>query len=294
MIHSNHASVALVILTWNAEKYIKPLFKSISEQSLAPDHILVIDSSSTDNTVPLLLSYHVTPHVIPKHSFDHGGTRKLATELVQADYYLFMTQDALPANPATFQNLIQTLKEHPQAGCAYGRQLPYPTASPLSRHLRSFNYPKHNQMKAYENKTSWGIKTCFNSDSFSAYKKTALDSIDGFPASLSFGEDIYVAAKMLLKGWKICYAANAEVIHSHDFTLKKEFTRYCSIGTFHRQESWIVRAFATPSREGIKYIYSEIAYLVRSGNFLWIPRACASWITKFLGYQLGYRGYLSK
>src|SRR3990167_2173998 len=281
-------TVALIILTLNASSYVLPLFNSIAQQTQQPDHILVIDSDSKDNTTQLLKAYsQVQIHSIPKNTFSHGGTRRLATELVNADIYIFMTQDALPATPTTFENIIQALLSNPMIGCAYGKQLPHTEANPLSKHLRLFNYPAQSQCKSIADKNKYCIKTCFNSDSFSAYKKSALHAIDGFPQHATFGEDVYVAAKMLLQGWCIQYAANAPVFNSHNLTLKQEFQRYLAIGRFHRQEQWLIQTFATPTSEGLKFIFSEICYLFKTHNLHWLPKACASWVAKFISYKFG-------
>ena len=281
--------IALIIPTWNANRYLSALFASIQQQTLQPHEILVIDSDSTDGTKKALESYPIRIHSIPQSEFDHGGTRQLGVELIDADIYIFMTQDALPANPFTFQHLVQDLLSDSRIGCVYGRQLPAKEATPLSAHLRLFNYPSESHTQTYLDRTRLGIKTCFNSNSFAAYKKSALREIGGFPKRLILGEDIYVAAKMLLKNYHVRYAAHAQVHHSHNFTLHQEFKRYFAIGVFHAQENWLIEAFTSPTNEGFKYIVSEIKYLIRNKKLHWLPRACCSWLAKLLGYQLGKR-----
>ena len=221
---------ALIIPILNASKEIPVLFDAIAKQTKQPQHILVIDSSSTDNTRELLSHYPVKVHVIPKHTFDHGGTRQLGTQLIDADIYLFLTQDAIPAHAECFENLINALLQQDTIGCAYGRQLPHADANPLSAHARQFNYPSQSSIKSYADKEKYGVKTYFNSNSFAAYKKIALQKIGGFPSTLILGEDVYVAGKMLMQGYSIHYAADACVYHSHNFNLRQEFHRYFSIG----------------------------------------------------------------
>lgn len=278
---------ALVILTWNAESYIERLFERIATQTLQPNQILVIDSSSTDQTRSLLTKYPVQLHVIPQAAFDHGGTRRLAQSLVDADIYIYMTQDALPANPDTFKYLTAALENDPKAGCAYARQLPHTDANPLAAHLRLFNYPPISQSKTLADVPRLGIKTCFNSDSCAAYKKSALNAVGGFPAQAPMAEDVIVAAKMLLHGLGIQYVAEALVHHSHNFNLRQEFQRYFSIGAFHRRENWMIEQFQTPTREGFKFIRSEVAYLIRTKQWHWIPYAMCTWLAKWTGYKLG-------
>lgn len=286
-------SVALVIPVFNAEKDIPALFAGITKQTLQPDTILIIDSSSTDKTHSLLSQYNILLHTIPQREFDHGGTRRLATELVNADVYIYMTQDAYPASPDTFKNLIENLFLDEKIGCAYGRQLAKSEANPLSIHGRLFNYPETSQTKYYSDRKKLGIKTCFNSDNLAAYKRQALEVIGGFPQKLLTGEDAYLGAKLLLHGYAIRYAANATIFHSHNLSLKQEFHRYFSIGVFHRQENWIIKEFKAADSEGFKFIISEMRFLLKNKKYTWIAKAWLSTFIKFVAYKIGlYEPYI--
>lgn len=61
---------------------------------------------------------------LTKEEFDHGGTRRQAAELSDAEILVFMTQDAMPADRELIGALVGALAENPQAGAAYARQLP--------------------------------------------------------------------------------------------------------------------------------------------------------------------------
>jgi len=58
----------------------------------------------------------------------------------------------------------------------------------------------------------YGIKTAFLSNSFSAYRKKALQEIGWFKDNLILGEDTYAGAKLLLKGYKIAYVRRQKFI----------------------------------------------------------------------------------
>lgn len=282
-------TIALIIPTWNARQHLPSLFDCIKEQTRAPDHILFIDSSSTDGTLEYLKHspIPITLHQIPQSNFNHGGTRQLATQLVDADLYIFMTQDAMPGTRYTFEHIIQSILSDEQIACAYGRQLPAADANPLGAHLRMFNYPSQSHTRSKKDIKQYGIKTCFNSDSFACYRKAALNAVGGFPLNSSFGEDVHLAARFILAGYKVNYCADATVIHSHNYTIRQEFNRYKAVGQFHQQESWILEHFKSPNREGWKYIASEIRYLMKTKKFYWLPRAAMSWMAKLLGYKVG-------
>jgi rhamnosyltransferase len=279
--------VALIIPVLNAENYIPELFAAIFKQSFLPQQILVLDSESVDKTQELLHSYPVEVRTIKRKDFDHGGTRKKATEWVEADIYIFMTQDAIPANPDTFKNLIEALQSEERAGCAYGRQLPKQDADILGAYDRLFNYPEKSQLRFYADKKQYGIKTCFISNSFAAYKRKALFEVGGFPEKLISSEDAYVAAKMLLQGYGVYYVAESTVYHSHNMSLAEKFHRYFSIGVFHGKEQWLIKSFSGATSEGFRYLKTQLTYLIKHKKLDWLAYAVMGTAISYLAYQLG-------
>lgn len=247
---------------------------------------MVIDSGSSDNTRTEAQAAGFEMESIAASDFDHGGTRQRAVEKhPQADIYVFLTQDAIPANTQALANLIRAFDD-PQVGVAYGRQLPHPKASIPEAHARLFNYPSRSHVRQLSDVDQYGIKTIFCSNSFAAYRRSAFEMVGGFPIGTIMGEDAITAGNLLLKGWKIAYVADACVYHSHNYTLREEFERYFDIGVFHRSNPWIFKAFGRANREGMKYVKSEVNYVARR-NFLLLPKVCCSFLAKWLGYKLG-------
>lgn len=285
-----NSKLAVIILTKNAAKLFVKQITGLQKQSQTANNVWVIDSSSTDNTLKLAQKFNCNCHVIPQEEFNHGATRQLATQLVDADFYIFMTHDALLANNDAIKNLLAAFT-NPKVGCAYGRQLPNKNANILAKHARLFNYPSKSIIKSYDDRFALGIKTCFNSDSFAAYRKTALQEIGGFPADVILGEDTYVAAKMLLQGWSVAYQADAMVYHSHNYSIWQEFKRYFDVGVSHAMNPWIVKEFSNPDAEGVKYVKSELQYCLRQYAFFAFIRSMASVLAKYIGYRLG-KNYL--
>lgn len=289
-------SIALIVPIYNAEKDIPELLPAIFKQTVQPHHILFIDSSSDDQSQKLLsqldANHIIKVHTIEKNEFDHGGTRRLATQLIEADIYIYLTQDAVPANEHAFKHLLDLLLANETIACAYGRQLPKSDATPIAAHARLFNYPDQSSIKIIADKAKFGIKTFFNSNSFAAYKRVPLEAIGNFPEHFITGEDAYVAAKLLTHGYSICYAANALVFHSHNLSVLEEFHRYFSIGVFHNREKWLLNEFAYATGEGRRFVQSELKYLIAQKQFHWLPRAVLSTFVKYAAYQLGMHEYM--
>ncbi|WP_394561900.1 glycosyltransferase family 2 protein [Aquipseudomonas alcaligenes] len=281
---------ALIIPTRNAGPHLDRLLPALEQQTLQPDEFLVVDSSSHDDSVARLRAFGARVEVIEASQFNHGGTRQWASQQVDADVLIYLTQDAIPADPQALENLRAELLAEPDIGVAYGRQLPHPHAGLLASQARCFNYPAQGRTKRLADAAELGIKTCFSSDSFSAYRRSALDAIGGFPHDVIGSEDAYVAGKLILAGHAVRYAASACVQHSHDYRLMEEFRRYFDIGTFYGRERWIAETFGRAGGEGMRYLRAEITALHAAGALWRLPEVLLRTALKLFGYKLGYHG----
>jgi rhamnosyltransferase len=278
-------SVSVIIPTYNAEEELPVLLNALQQQN-HPFELLIIDSSSTDSTPAIAKKYADIFLQIPKETFDHGGTRTLAAQQASGDILLFLTQDAVPADEQTIDTLVHVLND-PSVAAAYGRQIPHPDTSLFGKHLRYFNYPEESYTREMSDHARYGIKTAFFSDSFSAYKRSALAEAGWFKEGLIVGEDMHVAARLLQAGYHIAYCADARVYHAHSYTLTEEFRRYFDTGVFHRQEQWLLETFGKAEGEGKRYIRSELRYLLAQKAYLRLPEFMLRNLLKYTGYKLG-------
>jgi len=279
-VRADHALI--VIPTCNGHKDLERLLDSL------PDGypLYVIDSSSSDGTQELLAERGIDHRVIPKHEFNHGGTRRQATrDRPGYDVYLYLTQDAYLASPDAIERLLAYVDD-PEVGAVCGRQLPHLDANPLAAHARHFNYPAESQVKSREDVARLGLKVAFMSNSFAAYRARALEEVGGFPDDVILAEDMYVAARMIQHGWKVAYAGDACCHHSHNYTLGEEFRRYFDIGVFHACQPWIQQELGGAGGEGRRFVLSEWRYLGLA-HLGWWPVALGATAMKLAGYKLG-------
>lgn len=280
------SKVGLIVPTLDAGMLWESWLKAFERQTRKPDCLLVIDSSSSDDTAALARAHGFDVKLIAKATFNHGGTRQAGVSLLpQTEIIVFLTQDALLASPDAIERLLEAFEDG-QVGAAYGRQLPHRGAGPIAAHARLFNYPSASQVRGLEDRARFGIKTAFISNSFAAYRRSALMQAGGFPADTIMNEDTYVAGKMLVYGWKIAYRADAQVFHSHDYGFLDEFKRYFDIGVFHTHASWLQLVFGGASGEGLRFVLSELRYLSRRAPWL-VPSALLRTALKWLGFKMG-------
>ena len=85
------------------------------------------------------------PKVVVKNlkpeEFDHGATRNEGVALSDADIFVCMTQDALPADRELIRRLADALCAEGRIAVAYARQLPEENSGRIERFTRQFNYP---------------------------------------------------------------------------------------------------------------------------------------------------------
>jgi rhamnosyltransferase len=278
--------VAILIPTFNAGKDWLKVLESVNEQTAELCTKIIVDSGSRDDTVILAKQFGFAVKEIDKSEFNHGATRQLLADLAQdADICVFLTQDAILDSSDSIKDLVKVFND-PQVGMAYGRQLPHINARPLEIHARLFNYPATSHMVSLEDQVRLGFKAFFCSDSFSAYRKSALEQIGGFPLTCIMGEDAIVAAKMLKVNYKKAYVADATVRHSHSYTLAEEYRRYFDTRVFHEQNIWMLNEYGKPTGEGLKFIRSELNYVLKDSPVS-LFKSVASIFAKWLGYNSG-------
>ena len=278
--------ISIIIPTYNAQGYLDKLLNTILSQSLKEYELIIIDSFSKDKTVEIAKKYTDNVIVIPQNEFDHGGTRAYAAKIAKGEILVFLTQDALPYDEFSIENLVKVFEDE-KVGAAYGRQLSYEDTNLFGKHLREFNYPNSTIVRTKDSISQYGIKTAQLSNSFAAYRKSVLEEVGNFKDNLILGEDVYTGAKMILAGYKLVYTAEAKVYHSHSYTVWQEFKRYFDIGVFHKCEAWILQEFGKAEGEGMKYVKSEVKYLFSNGAWYLLPEFIVRNGMKYLGYKLG-------
>ena len=221
-----------------------------------------------------------------KQEFDHGGTRARAAELSDAEVMVFMTQDAMPSDQKLLENLVKALMQNTDIGAAYARQLPNAECSFVERYTRSFNYPDQSVVKTKKDLPVYGIKTFFCSNVCAAYKKDIYQKMGGFIRKAIFNEDMIYAGRLIQEGYAIAYAADARVIHSHNYSCRQQFHRNFDLGVSQAEHPEIFEGIPSEG-EGIKLVKRTIIYLAKKGKIWLIPGVILQSGCKYAGYLAG-------
>ena len=189
---------------------------------------------------------------------------------------LILTQDVVFETSDAVSKLLAVF-ESKEVSAAYGRQLTDSNSSLLERASRKFNYPEESMIKTINDIDCLGIYTAFLSDSFAMYRVSDYLAMDGFSAT-NFGEDMLLAAKMILGGRHIAYVSEARVIHSHPYSITSEYLRGSEIAKMHLANSWLLEKFGSAEARGNKLLFSVKFYL--------IPFLILEALPKYFGYKI--------
>jgi rhamnosyltransferase len=277
-------TVGILIPTLNAARLIESCVGPLVRSSLNP-RILIIDSSSDDDTIEMVRHLNVKVITIPRDEFNHGAVREYGRRILGTDIIVMMTQDAIPKSERLLESLTRPLLRG-EASVTYARQIPRKGADILEAFPREYNYPSWSHTRDMTMVDKFGVYTFFCSDTCAAYLNTALDEVGGFPPLLTH-EDYFVTAKLLLRGHKIAYIAEAVVQHSHRYTLKQEFQRYFDAGYVRAENPWMQTIVGQAEKRGLGLMSSLIRRVLREKPLL-IPYVFATAAAKWLGFRVGF------
>lgn len=282
--------ISVIIPALNAEKELPGLLKALSEQTLRADEIIVTDSESEDRTRQVAEAEGARVIPVLRKDFDHGGTRDAALRASEGDIVVFMTQDAVPADEHLLENLIRPLSEEGVA-VVCGRQLPKETATRVERLVRTFNYPAESHVRSEADVEKMEIKAFFCSDVCAAYNREIWTELGGFEHPLKTNEDMFFAAKAIRNGYRVAYAADAQVFHSHNFTLKEQYQRNRIQGyEIERHKELLGDVSQVP--EGWKLVRYMSAKLLKEGRLISFIHFGLECCARLFGSRAGRRAFL--
>lgn len=223
---------------------------------------------------------------ISSDDFDHGGTRRKAVQKCDTEFFLMMTQDALPADEKLVENLLKAFVLDEKIAVSYARQLPNTDAKETEKYIRSFNYPDESVIKSEEDANRLGIKAYFCSNVCAMYRTAIYNNRGGFVVRTIFNEDMIYAGLAVKDGYKIAYQANAKVFHSHNYSGIAQLHRNFDLAVSQVEHPEVFGGLKSES-EGIKLLKDMISHLKQVHKLYLVPGFVYNCGMRYLGYKLG-------
>lgn len=216
--------VSVVIPTFNAGPSFEALLEKLSSQKGDfTQEVLVVDSGSKDGTVELARRYGATVYQIPQSEFNHGATRNLGISLAEGKYVALTVQDAVPLDERWLAAMVENLENDERVVGVYGRQVPHPGSSALTRVLTNNllasakerheqyagepeNYPELSPEQRWRLAAFDNVSSCIRR---SVWEEIPFEKTN-------FGEDLRWSKKAVEAGYKLVYEPRSTVFHSHE------------------------------------------------------------------------------
>lgn len=215
---STNPEVTVIIPAKEAENKIEKCLEAISNQTITPYEIIVVDGHSKDNTVAKAQKFNVK--IIYEEYRTVGGARKIGVENAKGQYVAFTDSDCIP-KVDWLENLLTEFNECVVgvggATVNMGKGI---WRESISVALNSF-LGSATSVQDRVLPTKRYVKSISGCNSI--YRRANLVKVGNFNPTLRMNEDTEISKRLLSVG-KILYTPNAIVFHNQDRGLK-DFAR---------------------------------------------------------------------
>lgn len=278
-------NVDIIIPTYQPDASLQILLNKLNKQTVIPKKIIIVNTGP--DFIDGRLPENVEVFFIEKSEFDHGATRNLAIARSKSDYFICMTQDAVPQNTRLIEELLNPFADATVA-MTYARQVPKSNANLIERYTRSHNYPDADRKKTQADAEELGIKLYFASNVCACYKREVFDRVGKFREDLILNEDMIFAHTIIQSGYAIFYASKAVVLHSHNYSGWQQLSRNFDIGQSQAEFSEVFSRYKS-EKEGKALVLGNLLYVLRRWRIDQAIRLIYISGCKYIGYFLGKR-----
>jgi len=133
--NKNNPLVSIIIPTYNSENFIEPTIKSVLVQSYQNFEIIIIDDSSTDNTIRILTRLRKEDNRINYYKIPHSGRpsipRNFGINKAKGDLIAFLDSDDLWIKEK-LKNQVEIIKKQPEFIFLYSMSITFGKVNLLS------------------------------------------------------------------------------------------------------------------------------------------------------------------
>jgi rhamnosyltransferase len=278
---------SFILPTRNVAKSVGKLLHSIYSQDYEGEIEVLIQDSSDDNCTPQVVKQFPVNYVwVDPGDYNYGKTRNEGASLTDGEFLIFLSTDVEIVGKKWLSNLTRHFN-NPKVAGVYGRQLPKKSSPPMEKHFILTTYGDQTKHISLQQGTLKKGLVIF-SNTNTAVRRAVWEKIK-IPEMLK-SEDQEWAKRALLAGNEIVYDSEAQVYHSHQYTLKGVFQEYFDSGAampIVYDKGVFKYAMGNFIVDGCKFVSSQCVYLVKNRNIHWIPYALSYDFTKFMGIFLG-------
>ena len=211
-------SVAVIIVNYNSGALLSRCLKSMSDQTLCADELVVVDNASTDAESQSVLASVTTATVIKSETnLGYGGAINLAVRKIDTtDYIVCLNPDAFP-EPNWLEAMVNAADNHPNYGSFASLMLRADDISVVDGAGDNLHFTGIPWRRLHQRALNDGLKTepVFSACAGAALYRTSLFiQFGGFDdVYFMYVEDIDLGFRLQLAGHPCLFVRDAIVHH---------------------------------------------------------------------------------
>jgi glycosyltransferase involved in cell wall biosynthesis len=275
--------LSIVIRCLNEEKHIGRLLAGIMEQTVQDVEIIIVDSGSKDATLSIASHFPVRIVQIRPEDFSFGYALNAGCREASGDILLFASAHVYPLYRDWLELMLAPFEDE-QVGLVYGQQRGNDITRYSEHQIFAKWFPEEstrNQLHPFCNNANCAIRR-------------KLWEEQPYDETLTGLEDLDWAKKMLEKGLRIAYQAEATIVHVHEEGWKSVYNRYrreaIALRLIMKHETFNLATFFTLLFKNWSSDYRQALHdgvLLRNLASIFLFRLMQFWGT-YRGYKQSY------
>jgi GT2 family glycosyltransferase len=217
-LSDSHSLVSVIIPNWNGAHHLSTCLDSLRAQTYLRVEVIVADNGSTDGSLALLARDYPAVHVLALgENRGFTGACNAGMRAARGEFVALLNNDT-EADPCWVEEIVAAFQRHPKAGLVASKMLLFDrrdTFHTAGDFYRVDGIPGNRgvwqQDEGQYDREEYVFNACGGS---AAYRKTMLNQIGLLDEDFFFScEDLDLAWRAQLAGWKCIYAPRAVVYH---------------------------------------------------------------------------------
>ncbi len=215
---TNLPLTSVIIPNWNGAHHLPTCLESLRRQTLRDFEVIVADNGSTDGSLDLLARDYPWVRVLPLgENRGFAGACNAGMRIAQGEFIVLLNNDT-EADPRWLEEVVAAFERHPEAGIVASKMLLFDrrdTFHTAGDFYRLDGIPGNRGVwqrdEGQYDREEYVFSACGGS---AAYRRVMLEQVGLLDEDFFYScEDVDLAWRAQLAGWRCVYAPHAVVYH---------------------------------------------------------------------------------
>lgn len=218
-MNTRQPTVSVVIVNWNGKGYIERCLDALQRQSLPPLEVIVVDNASSDGSAELVARAYPWVRLIrSKKNLGFAGGCNVGWHSARGEFVATLNPDTEPS-PGWLEALVASLAGDSGVGMAASLMLfadrpAIINSAGIVLDVLGIAWDRLGGCPASRAKEPCGVLG--PSGGAALYRRELLKQLGGFDETyFMYLEDVDLALRAQLRGWRCAYVPEATVLHVH-------------------------------------------------------------------------------